>query len=339
MHSVFGPAGRPARRGEHRRGVPGGRRRPALATAALALAALLAAGCSSGGGHDDAASTRHAGAGASASAGVSGSGGSGSGHVRPNGGTSGSLGPIRGPRPASMVALGDSITRGFDTCGLLTDCPTYSWATGRGSGVTGLASRLIDRPTGHTWNLAVSGARMAALPNQVTAATAHHPDLVTVLMGANDACRSTAGAMTPVPAFRSQFSAALAQLHRELPRARVVVASIPDIYQVWKVGHTQSAARGVWELGMCPSMLADPTSTAPSDVHRRAAVRARVVAYNTVLGQVCGQYATCSYDGGAVFRTHFTASELSHVDWFHPSAAGQARLAGVVYRAVFAKKS
>jgi lysophospholipase L1-like esterase len=336
MHSVFGPAGRPARRGKHPRGA---RRRPAVTGAALAVAALLAAGCSSGGGHTDAASTRHAGGGASASAGVSGSGGSGSGHTRPNGGTSGALGPIRGPRPASMAALGDSITRGFDTCGLLTDCPADSWATGRGSGVAGLASRLLDRPTGHTWNLAVSGARMAALPNQVTAATAHHPDLVTILMGANDACRPTAAAMTPVASFRSQFSAALAQLHRELPHARVVVASIPDIYQVWRVGHTQSAARGVWGLGMCPSMLANPTSTAPSDVHRRAAVRARVVAYNTVLGQVCGQYGSCSYDGGAVFRTHFTSSELSHVDWFHPSATGQARLAGVVYRAVFAKKS
>jgi hypothetical protein len=72
-------------------------------------------------------------------------------------------GPRWNTRPASVAALGDSITRGYDACALLADCPAVSWATGTRPGVRSLAERLGAR---HTWNYAVSGARMADLPRQ-----------------------------------------------------------------------------------------------------------------------------------------------------------------------------
>ena len=46
-------------------------------------------------------------------------------------------------RPASLAAVGDSITRGFDACSVLADCPEASWATGSDPGVRSLALRLL----------------------------------------------------------------------------------------------------------------------------------------------------------------------------------------------------
>jgi hypothetical protein len=75
-----------------------------------------------------------------------------------------------GTRPESIAALGDSITRGFDACSVLADCPRVSWATGTAPQVRSLAQRLLKHPAAHSWNYARSGARMADLPGQVAAA-------------------------------------------------------------------------------------------------------------------------------------------------------------------------
>ena len=54
------------------------------------------------------------------------------------------------------------------------------------------------------------------------------------------------------------------------------------------------------------------------------------MAYNAVLGQVCGRYARCRYDGGAVFRYPFGTGDLSRWDWFHPNERGQGALARIL---------
>ncbi|MFF3558626.1 SGNH/GDSL hydrolase family protein [Streptomyces sp. NPDC002574] len=238
-------------------------------------------------------------------------------------------------RPASLAALGDSITRGFDACGVLTDCPELSWATGSGASVTSVAGRLLARPSAASWNLAASGARMADLPAQAERAVALRPQQVVILMGANDACAPSTARMTPVDTFRQEFATALRTLHRGLPRTQVFVASVPDLLRLWDVGRHNVLGRQIWKLGLCPSMLADPESTDAAANARRQAVRERVIAYNSVLGQECARWKRCRSDGGAVFDYRFTSAELSPFDWFHPSARGQSRLAGIVYGAAF----
>ncbi len=262
----------------------------------------------------------------------------------PGPGTAGSAGrptashapaaPVWNPRPASVAALGDSITRGFDACSLLSDCPSASWATGTRAGVRSVAARLLPAGGGRTWNFAASGARMADLPGQAERAAAVRPGLVTVLMGANDACRPSVARMTPVALFRSRFTAAMRALEHGSPKTEVYVASIPDLRRLWSVGRTDPLERQIWKLGICPSMLGNAMSTAAADTTRRDAVLARVVAYNAVLGQVCGDFPRCRYDGGAVFDQAFSTAELSRWDWFHPSVSGQARLALLAYRGV-----
>ena len=99
--------------------------------------------------------------------------------------------PVWDSSPASMVAVGDSITRGFDACSVLSDCPEVSWATGTDSEVRSLAVRLLgtSRAAAHSWNHAETGARIAQLPEQMDLAAEQKPDLVTVMIGAKDACR------------------------------------------------------------------------------------------------------------------------------------------------------
>ncbi|MGV9883405.1 SGNH/GDSL hydrolase family protein [Streptomyces sp. NPDC003006] len=242
--------------------------------------------------------------------------------------------------PRSMAAVGDSITRGFDACSVLSDCPEASWATGTDAQVRSLATRLLGkkRAASHSWNHAKTGARMADLTGQVEQAVTERPELVTVMVGANDACRSTAAGMTPVGEFRADFEQAMRTLRRSLPKAQVYVASVPDLKRLWSQGRANPLGKQVWKLGICPSMLADPDDLGVAASERRDSVQDRVAAYNAVLEEVCDEDRRCRYDGGAVFAYRFDGDQLSHWDWFHPSKDGQSRLAELAYRQVTSRE-
>ncbi|MER5181280.1 SGNH/GDSL hydrolase family protein [Streptomyces sp. NPDC002896] len=240
--------------------------------------------------------------------------------------------------PSSVAAVGDSITRGFDACSVLSDCPEVSWATGSDKTVRSLAVRLLgkQRAAAHSWNYAVTGARMADVAAQMAKAAARRPQLVAVMAGANDACRESTSAMTSVDDFRDQFEDAMRTLRRELPKAQVYVASVPNLKRLWSQGRTNPMGKQVWKLGICPSMLGDADVVDAAAMKRRDTVQKRVVAYNKVLKDVCARDDHCRFDGGAVFEYRFSTQQLSHWDWFHPSRDGQARLAAIAYRTVTA---
>ncbi|MGW5783179.1 SGNH/GDSL hydrolase family protein [Streptomyces sp. NPDC003757] len=290
-----------------------GRRRTRAALAVLTAAVLGAAGCDAGGGDSPAPS-----AGAS---------------KRPK------PAPAWDTSPESVAAVGDSVTRGFDACAVLSDCPEVSWATGSSAKVDSLAVRLLGKAdaAGHSWNYAVTGARMSDLTAQVTRAAKREPQLVAVMAGANDACRSTTSAMTSVADFRAQFEEAMATLRKRLPKAQVYVSSIPDLKRLWSQGRTNPLGKQVWKLGLCPSMLGDADSMDAAATLRRNTVRDRVTDYNEVLREVCAKDRRCRTDDGAVHAFRFGTDQLSHWDWFHPSVDGQARLAEIAYRTVTAK--
>lgn len=239
-----------------------------------------------------------------------------------------------------MAAVGDSITRGFDACSVLADCPEVSWATGTDSQVRSLAVRLLGESgaASHSWNLAETGARIAQLPEQMALAAKERPDLVTVMIGANDACRDSARYMTPVADFRASFEASLRQLRSGAPKAQVYVSSVPDLKRLWSTGRGNALGKQIWKLGICRSMLGDADDMSAGATARRASVQERVVAYNGVLREVCAKDPRCRYDGGAVFDFPFTGKQLSQWDWFHPGRDGQARLAEIAYRNVTAAR-
>ncbi|MFG2590529.1 SGNH/GDSL hydrolase family protein [Streptomyces sp. NPDC048438] len=288
------------------------RRRAAVTLAAVALVATAAlTGCTSDGGTESRNTT---------------------------GPRSPSPSPAWDASPASIAAVGDSITRGFDACSVLADCPEVSWATGTDGGVRSLAVRLLgaSKAASHSWNHAVSGARIAQLPEQMALAAKDRPELVTVMIGANDACRDSVRLMTPVADFRASFEASMRQLRASAPKSQVYVSSVPDLKRLWSTGRENPLGKQIWKLGICRSMLGDADDMGTAAVARRDAVLARVVAYNEALRDVCARDELCRYDGGAVFDYRFTGAQLSEWDWFHPGRNGQARLAEIAYRNVTA---
>jgi lysophospholipase L1-like esterase len=237
------------------------------------------------------------------------------------------------PRPRAMAALGDSITRAFAACDRGGDCVESSWATGTDRDVDSHRLRL-DLGDGSS-NVAVSGARVADLASQVDAAVRVRPDYLTVLIGANDACAPTEAAMTPVDDYTRAFDGAMATLVRELPDVRILVLSVPDLARLWEVGKDRDDVRRVWQTrGICQTMLADPTDTSAGAQARRDRVRQRVQAYNAAMAAACSRHAAqCRHDRGAVFGHRFTLDDVSTLDFWHPSARGQATLAEVAWKA------
>jgi lysophospholipase L1-like esterase len=236
--------------------------------------------------------------------------------------------------PDSMAAIGDSITRAYDVCCSYGDHPGQSWSTGSTS-YDGIAShyerikRVNPAISGRAFNDAVSGAKMAAAPNQAAQAANQHVRYVTILLGANDLCTSSPDTMTSTGTFRVQFQQAMAILMAQNPQPYVFVSSIPNLYQLWQVLRTNSLARWVWaNFRICQSMLgATRTET------QRQQVVARERAFNQVLADGCRAYARCRWDNWAVYHYQFSASQVSTLDYFHPSLSGQAALARVTWAA------
>jgi hypothetical protein len=239
-----------------------------------------------------------------------------------------------------MASTGDSITRAFNTCSFpFTDCPANSWSTGTSTAVNSHYRRILAANpliSGRNYNDAKTGARMVGLAGQVQSAIAQQAQYVTILMGANDVCTSSESTMTPVATLRSQLQTALTTLSAGLPNARIFVASIPDVYHLWQILHTNFAAVFTWSIGgICQSLLANPTSTSSTDQARRLRVRQRAIDDNAALTAVCAQFIHCRYDNGAVFGTQFQTSDVSTRDYFHPSVSGQTKLAAISWAATF----
>jgi lysophospholipase L1-like esterase len=241
------------------------------------------------------------------------------------------------PTPVkTMVSTGDSIARGFDACGLFSDCPNVSYATGTDRRTSSLYSQLLtSTPTlrGHEYNDAEVGAHASDLFGQLALAAFQKADIVTVLIGANDACANTVGDMTSTASFRASIESAFKYFFSKRPGAKIILSSIPDLNRVWQVAHNVPQAQTLWRLaGLCPSLLANPTGNAPADQLRRAFVSMQIQKYNAVLASVCRAHGGCRYDGGAVNRYQFSLSELSSYDYFHPNIAGHHALAELTWK-------
>lgn len=237
--------------------------------------------------------------------------------------------------PSSMAALGDSITAGYGSCAVFVACERNSWSTGGGSPVDSHYRRILagnSKIRGHGLNMSRPGAVAAELAGQAGRAVKAKVQYVTILIGPNDACADRVEDMTATATFRKQVDAALAALKKGLPKARILMASIPDIYRLWQLGHDNTRAVRAWNHGVCPSLLARATSTAAADNDRRRDVADRVDAYDRELAAACWAYRKrCRWDGGSAHGVRFSLDLVNTVDYFHPNAKGQDKLADVTY--------
>ncbi len=246
--------------------------------------------------------------------------------------------PERTGYPNSMASTGDSITRATNTV-FYGDSPENSWSTGSSSTVQSHYYRILQQNgaiSGMNFNDAASGARMTHLNGQVQVAVSQGVEYVTIAMGSNDVCTSSEATMTAVGTYRSQFEQAMNTLTSGLPDAAIYVVSIPDIFNLWSILKDNPLARLIWSLAsICQSLLANPLSTAQADVERRARVRQRNIDFNTQLAEVCAEYIHCRFDNNTGFNTVFVPSEISTLDYFHPSIAGQTKAASATWGATY----
>jgi lysophospholipase L1-like esterase len=248
--------------------------------------------------------------------------------------------PARVGYPSSLASTGDSITRAFNTCSFpYIDCPQNSWSTGTSSTVNSVYRRILAANpaiSGRNYNDARTGGRMVDLNGQVTTAAGQGVDMVTILMGANDVCTSSETSMTPVATLRAQLAQALATFSAARPDARISVSSIPNVYHLWEILHTNLGAISVWSLfGICQSLLKNPLSFAQADVDRRARVAQRTRDDNDAIRSVCAEYVHCRFDGYAAYNLSFTTADVTTRDYFHPSVSGQTKAAATAWASGF----
>lgn len=231
-------------------------------------------------------------------------------------------------KPSSMAATGDSITRAFNLCFFpFTDCPAQSWATGTNSTVNSHARRL--KITSSAFSDAKSGAKMIDLETQAATVATRNVGYVTVLMGGNDVCTDSEGLMTTPDVYEAQFRNGMNKL-KVASRPLVYVVSIPNVKMLWEILKDNASARSAWNsYNVCQSLLANPLSTDRADIDRRERVKQRNMELNQRLRKVCAEYSFCRFDGEAAFGTAFVPNDVSTRDYFHPSTAGQAKLASV----------
>jgi lysophospholipase L1-like esterase len=235
---------------------------------------------------------------------------------------------------SAIASLGDSMSLAVNACDRSGSCPEVSWSTGTDPGVQSLASRVAETsgsvPT--TEILASDGASVESLPDQAARAVELGPDLVTILIGANDVCAPSYDEMTPEAAFTQNVTTALNTLATGLPDARVYVSSLPNLVRLIDAKKDDPSAVVTWKkIAQCRSILFNATSSDQADVDRRASISTLIETFNGVLADACATHPHCIWDDDAAFDLDFTGDDVSSIDYFHPSAAGQQKLAAVAW--------
>ncbi|AYG03707.1 SGNH/GDSL hydrolase family protein [Gryllotalpicola protaetiae] len=238
---------------------------------------------------------------------------------------------------ATVGVLGDSMSLGVNACGHSGVCTRASWVMGTDGDVDSVADR-IGSATGHApkiVNGAVNGGSVATMLTTAPQVIAAKPQLVTVLIGANDACKPSFDQMTTAAQFQTDYAELIDQVATALPDAHILALSVPDLNRLWQLGHGVAPVAAAWNRAPnCRSLLGNAASTASADVERRTAVGKRVDDYDETIESVCAQHPNCIFDGDALHDHGFTSDEVSRVDFFHPSATGQAAIAKLAWAAL-----
>ncbi len=242
-------------------------------------------------------------------------------------------------RPVSSVAVvGDSISVGMSACGSRDACPSASWALGTDPAVDSILQRLgvaTDSGDIEALSLARPGARVEDRIAAVQKARGETADLVLVQVGSNDVCASDVSEITSVEEFGASYRALLETIRTGVPDAPIVAYSVPDLLQLWEVGRGDPQTVRLWNQSpSCRTLLGDADSDAAADVERRDAVTETLSGYNAAIADACAAVTGCVSDDGAVSQLGFSPDDISDVDRFHPSLAGQAMLAAAAWPAV-----
>jgi GDSL-like Lipase/Acylhydrolase family len=246
-------------------------------------------------------------------------------------------GPLSETYPNAIAVMGHSGTTGYnsDPSNPGLDANENSWATGENPAVNSIYSRLLAlNPAieGHNTTLGVDGSNIDNLASQVDQALALKPvpDLFMIQEVDND-MRCNGTDPDNYEPFAQTLATELTRIVGTAPKATILLVSSPP-------GTAQNYGEVVTELGGVPRLK--NTGTGPCDMFNPSgkAVPAHwryqdkvIKAYQAKLADVCKQFPTCIYDGGALYRMVITADDLAP-DGQHLSIAGHAKQAALEWR-------
>lgn len=246
--------------------------------------------------------------------------------------------------PFVQVSLGDSLTRaaavGGGTLGSPLNNELANWSTGTDSRVPSHLQK-IQAATGDPVtrkNLSVGGSKVAALLGQAEKAPTN-TTYATILSGGNDVCQaSSLEKMPSVDYYKTNMNAAISKLKSRSPQVKIFLSSIPNVVGLHELGKVDATAKAVYASNrVCALGLGNVAgeTTAQAEV-RRAAVDGRIQAYNNALKEIAATTSNVAYDGGATYNIKSTIDDISTADYFHPSYAGQKKVAEATWGAVVA---
>jgi lysophospholipase L1-like esterase len=225
----------------------------------------------------------------------------------------------------TMIALGDSITTGFNAGGPL-DQKKNSWAGGDNPNrlVTSHYQRLMDKFGGNVQsiNLARAGAVTHELLDQIANIPAGTiPDYVTIMIGANDLCANPADWNAAVTAIHADLKTVITKLIQLNESVKVLISSVPDMVRLREVGRANNCQPKWNRWNICSALLGAERSE--GEVQEFGNRYASVHDYYAALADefpanVKYNHNTREFD--------FEPKHLATLDCFHPSVEGQKEL-------------
>jgi lysophospholipase L1-like esterase len=255
---------------------------------------------------------------------------------------------------------GDSISQGFAANADLSDHPELSWIQGTDPSIDSIFQRYTAKNAALTQQPeSVSGAEMVGGDNNfatqagLICAQTVKPNLVFLLLGANDVCNRDASTtedaaanLYSVDVFTAAAQAGFDLLADCLPdESTVQVMSMPRVDSLYEAGHNKSVLcyDAIWPVaGICRVV------TAEDDAGRRQQIGDRINAYNEALMTQVEAYNSNSNGKnphGIEFRSDWqgtledghvntslgavtlTADDIDSADCFHPTQETQAKIA------------
>jgi lysophospholipase L1-like esterase len=234
-----------------------------------------------------------------------------------------------GTQKLTMAAVGDSITRGFNSGAAMAQ-PQRSWSLGWEDGpvlshrqrleALGLRVSAVD--------VSRSGATSRDLAGQIARLMKFKQlDYVTFLIGANDVCDWSDEHGESLQKFEDRLRNAMSRLVTHSPEVKILLVAIPDMLNLWEVASSQRC-QAKWSVTQfCPRLLGRRVT----DLGRQNFAD-RLADANHVLGLVANEFPENVKFVHRAASLEFEWRHISRLDCFHPSAEGQAYIAEETWR-------
>jgi lysophospholipase L1-like esterase len=241
---------------------------------------------------------------------------------------------INASEPTSFVmgALGDSITTAFDSYHILSE-KSGNWSSGWGKFEDFEShkiklEKLLEKPV-VAFNMAIPGvtSRMLGFQTKRLLKKAKAPDYVTILIGANDACRWKDNYKKDLEKYKNNVASSVANLTLANPKVKILLVPVPNMNRLWELGKDNKKCLAVWRgLNLCNPLFGRNVTD-----EGRERFSERIKGINSTLKEISEKYPTNVAYYDFLTEIEFDEEYISEIDCFHPSAYGQKMIADVTF--------